>query len=163
MNFTGVEESVGSVYLEPGVHEVKIVKTEFGKTPVKDTPYLKVFFEDRNGAGMNESFFLTPLALPRIQHLVSQFTGVKLSGEVSEASLNAKLVGKKARLLINGEKALNKDGVAVIYTRLPYAGFAQPMTDVPFSNLLVKIIDKTVGVPTTATAVEVGSFDDLPF
>lgn len=163
MNFTGVEESVESKYLAPGIHEVKIVKTEFGASSVKGTPFMKVFFEDAKEGSFNESFYLSAGALPRVQHLVSKFTGRKLEGEISEQSLTAMLINKKARLKIDGEKAFGKDGDIKTYARLGFAGFAQALNDPQkFLEMEVKIIDKTGDVK--AAAVVVDSFDDgLPF
>ena len=165
MNFTGVEESAGSKYLVPGVHEVKITKTEFGESTTKQTPFMKVFFEDGDGATMNESFYMSQGALPRIQHLVSNFTTSKLTGDVTSASLNALLVGKRARLLVDGEKTFNKDGKVVTYTRLRFGGFAQPLNDNrKFNESLVKIEDKTVGIHApVASLPTVDDAYDMPF
>lgn len=164
MNFTGVEESVESKYLAPGIHEVKIVKTEFGTSTVKETPFMKVFFEDSKEGSFNESFYLSSGALPRVQHLVSKFTGRKLEGEISEQSLTAMLINKRGRLKIDGEKTFNKDGKEVIYARLGFAGFAQALNDPQkFIELEVKIIDKTLGAKPTVNSTETVFSDDLPF
>ena len=166
MNFTGVEESVESKYLAPGIHEVKIVKVEFGESTTKLTPFMKVFFEDAKEGSFNESFYLSSGALPRVQHLVSKFTGRKLEGEISEQSLTAMLINKKGRLKIDGEKTFDKNGDIKVYARLGFAGFAQALNDPnKFIEMEVKIIDKTgVVKPMTVVAVSADPFgDDLPF
>lgn len=162
LNFTGVEEGLGNTYLEPGVHEVKIAKTEEGASTQKGTAYLRVYFENDRGAGHHEDFYLTKGALPRIQHLVSQFVGKPLAGDVTIASLNAMLVGKKARILLDGEKTFNKEGKVVTYGRLRFAGFAQPL-DAPNGAFLVqevKIEDKTLNASNVAVEEYT---NDLPF
>lgn len=161
LDFTGVEESNGPAYLTPGVHVVRITKTEVGTSSQKGTPLLAVFFETENGSTYREDFYLSKGALPRIQHLVSQFAGKSLTGDITTNGINAMLVGKQARIILDGEKKYNQNGEVKTYATLRFAGFAQPLSAAPFLAQEVKIADKTSDVKAVANTVAVS--DDLPF
>jgi|GEM_PF-5065158 len=146
-NFDEVEESTGRTNLSPGVYETKITKVEFGKSKNKGTEFIKVTFQDdKSNLIHSEDFYLSKGALPRVQHLVSQATGVKLTGEVTEQSLSAKLIGKRVRIALGGEKKINNSGDVVTYSQLGFGGFAQPInSENKFTDSDYVITDKTGG------------------
>jgi hypothetical protein len=127
IDFNGVESASEASYLEPGMYRLKIdaentkVVTAEGKTP-----YLAVrFYSEKNGS-VNEKFFLTAKALPRLQYLHEAWFNKKLDrkftsfiavGEYFKAALTSKIV---ARPMVVGGK-ITPDGK--FYSGLPYTGF----------------------------------------
>lgn len=127
IDFGRVDAASESTYLEPGMYRLKVDKertTLF--TPEGKTPYLAVKFVDQNGGGVNEKFFLTAKAMPRLQYLHEAWFNKKLDrkftsflevGEYFKAALTAKIV---SRPMVVGGKT-TPDGK--FFSGLPYTGF----------------------------------------
>jgi hypothetical protein len=127
IDFGSVNAASSTEYLEPGMYRLKVDK-EGTKlvTPEGKTPYLNVRFTSENGASLNEKFFLTAKALPRLQYLHEawfnkrldkKFTSMLDVGKYFQAALTAKIV---TRAMITGGK-ITTDGK--FYSGLPYTGF----------------------------------------
>lgn len=127
IDFDKVNAAQSPEFLEPGMYRLKVDK-EGTKvvTPDGKTPYLNVKFVSEKGAFINEKFFLTAKALPRLQYLHEAWTSKRLDrsfksmlevGAYFQAFLTAKIV---TRPMITGGK-LTVDGK--FYSGLPYTGF----------------------------------------
>lgn len=127
IDFSQVDPAAESSYLAPGMYRLK-VDPENTKvvTPEGKNAYLSVRFVDQNGSGINEKFFLTAKAMPRLQYLHEawfgkrsdkKFTSFPEVGQYFQAALTAKIV---TRPLVVGGK-ITPDGK--FYAGLPYSGF----------------------------------------
>lgn len=162
INFNNVEvagEGNGlSKYTKPGYGVFTIVSTEFGTSSQKQTPFMEVTFKkDEDESTLKEKFYLSPGALPRIQYLLSEFTGNKLNSEVSSEQLNMLLVGRKAKMVVDGEES-EKDGKIRTFATLRYAGFAEALTKpnaLSAADVQIKKVQPAVNTATKS--------DDLPF
>lgn len=125
MNFDGVDEP-GKPLTSPGTIAVFLIgDVKFEASKDKGTPFLGANFKELDGSGnvlsqFTESFYITPKAMPRIQHLVSRATGSKLAGEVTEEQMVIKLQNKKLALKVGGRVGSNGNG----YPRLAFGNFA---------------------------------------
>ena len=127
ISFAGVESATESTYLEPGMYRLKVDKDKTSVIAVQDkTPYLSVRFYDEKGGSVNEKFFLTAKAMPRLQYLHEVWFNKKLDkaftswtavGEYFKAALTSKIV---TRPMVVGGK-ITPDGK--FYSGLPYTGF----------------------------------------
>lgn len=127
IDFGNVDAASESKFLEPGMYRLK-VDPENTTLVSQDnkTPYLSVrFYSEKDGA-VNEKFFLTAKALPRLQYLHETWFNKKLDkkftsflqvGEYFKAALTAKIV---TRPMVVGGK-ITPDGK--FYSGLPYTGF----------------------------------------
>lgn len=134
-NFDGVEVAGDKRFTKPGTKGVfQIAGLEFGKSKNKGAAYMKVKFEDKESS-FNDSFYFvganaekTKAMLSRIQTLVYAASQSKLTGNITQAQLEAKLLGKKLGLKVSGEVANNGKG----YPKLSFGGFAVPEAEVEF-------------------------------
>lgn len=127
VDFGSVDAAAESTYLEPGMYRLKVDKERTSVVaPEGKTPYLAVKFVDENGGGVNEKFFLTAKAMPRLQYLHEAWFGKKLDktftsflavGEYFRQALTLKIV---TRPMVVGGKT-TPDGK--FFSGLPYTGF----------------------------------------
>jgi hypothetical protein len=167
INFDGVSDvdnSAQNLYVKPGaqvltVKEVESLSNSNGKE------YLKVTFESDKGGTFPQQFYLTPAALPRIQHLMKNFTGSELVGNVSTDQMIAKLVGTSANCIVDGETKLNNNQKVVTYPILRFRGFASPIDQpTPFTDSDIKTEDKTTPVVVNPFVLsDTDDSDPLPF
>jgi hypothetical protein len=127
IDFGKVDAAQNPEFLEPGMYRLKVDK-EGTKlvTPQGKTPYLNVKFISETGGFINEKFFLTAKALPRLQYLHEAWFNKRLDkafksmlevGNYFNAALTSKIV---TRPMITGGK-ISADGK--FYSGLPYTGF----------------------------------------
>lgn len=129
INLSGVvaaEENVSSFNrVEPGLHTLTIKSLEMAKSGDKDV--LKVTFSSKEAdAEFSHNFFLTEKALPRVQYLITKFTGNPLEGTFEVNALSAILVGKTKPVIVDGRVVgREKDGrwYNNTYAELRFAGF----------------------------------------
>lgn len=127
IDFGRVDAAAETTYLEPGMYRLKVDKDRTNLVaPEGKTPYLSVKFVNENGAGINEKFFLTAKAMPRLQYLHETWFNKKLDktftsfiavGEYFKAALTSKIV---TRPMVVGGK-ITPDGK--FFSGLPYTGF----------------------------------------
>lgn len=127
ISFAGVKPASENTYLEPGMYRLKVDKDKTVVVAVPDkTPYLSVRFYDEKNGSVNEKFFLTAKAMPRLQYLHETWFNKKLDkafpnwvavGEYFKAALTSKIV---TRPMVVGGK-ITADGK--FYSGLPYTGF----------------------------------------
>lgn len=130
LNFANVEAAEGGEgkYLRPGIYFVKPTEVELVK---KDgsTPFLRVIFTaingDYEGCTVDERFFLSAKALPRLQYLHEKYLGFKLEKnfpafeQLAEYFKNKLTV--KAKTIAIAVAGQEKDGK--VYGGLPYTNF----------------------------------------
>jgi hypothetical protein len=127
IDFGNVEAASEAKFLDPGMYRLK-VDAENTSVIAQDgkTPYLTVRFYSEKDGSVNEKFFLTAKALPRLQYLHEvwfnkkldkKFTNFVQVGEYFKAALTSKIV---TRPMVVGGK-ITPDGK--FYSGLPYTGF----------------------------------------
>jgi len=123
INFDNVaDKSAG--YAQPGTIDVfKIDEVEV-KAASTGTQQLVVDFKTKEGDKYTHFFAWTPKAAVNINHLVSNATGSKLTGDVTLESIAAQLKGKKLAMKLTG-KVVAKTGRG--YADLPFASFGAPV------------------------------------
>lgn len=127
INLTGVAVAKETEYksVDPGLHTLTIKALEMAKAGDKDV--LRVTFTSKeSGADFNHNFFLTEKALPRLQYLITKFTGNPLEGNFDVDALSAILVGKTKSVVVDGQIiGREKDGVWYnnTYADLRFSGF----------------------------------------
>lgn len=137
LDFSNVEAAEGGgLYLRPGIYSVKPSKVELS-APEGKTPCLKISFTaisgEYDGQSVEERFFLSPKALPRLQYLHEKYLGFKLENkaislEQLEDYFSKKLTVKPKTIVVRVEGEENEGKV---YGRLPYADFIiEDSTDV---------------------------------
>lgn len=131
LDFSGVEpaESGSGSYLRPGIYHVKpsaveLVEREGGTAAIKVT--FTAVDEEYDGQVVEEKFFLSQKALPRLQYLHKGYLGFNLENKSITFQkladyLSQKLLTKPKTLLIAVEGKEGKEGK--IYGQLPYTGF----------------------------------------
>lgn len=116
--------SQGSTLVRPGtIDKFTVEKVEITADVEGKTDNAKITFSSASG-NFNHTFYITQGALPRINHLLSQFLRKSNSGQASfEQIVNAlkSLEGTSAYLRVFGK--LNTDK-GTVYPDLPFGGFA---------------------------------------
>lgn len=171
IDFTGVNEAVSTTpkYAKPGIAVYTISGMEF-KTNVNGKPYAWISFTGAEGETFRDQFYLTADSLPKLQHLAKATTGEILSGQLSNEAVEAKLVGKAARLKVDGEES-TKDGKTLVFPKLAFSDFAESAkSETKFSLTDVKVKAASVapsGVNAGKAIMEgiasATAGDDLPF
>lgn len=135
INLSGIEsasENIQTKRIVPGVHTLTISKIEVVSSNSGNNGLRVEFTNEELGASFNETFWLSPKALPRLQYLIEKFDGEKHDGDITVSSLNAKLIGKTRTCIVDGREALSnpvpqEDGTVKVYTniypQLRFAGF----------------------------------------
>lgn len=127
IDFGNVDAAKNPEFLEPGMYRLKVDAANCKVvTPEGKTPYLLIRFVNETGANVNEKFFLTPKALPRLQYLHEAWTSKRLDkaftsmievGNYFQRVMTAKIV---TRPMVVGGK-MTADGK--FFSGLPYTGF----------------------------------------
>jgi len=127
IDFGSVSAAAESKFLEPGMYRLKFDKEGIVLfTPDGKTPYLSARLYSQDGGAINEKFFLTAKALPRLQYLHEALLDKKLDkkftsfiqvGEYFKAVLSA--LTKSYPVVTAGK--ITPDGK--FYSGLPYTGF----------------------------------------
>jgi hypothetical protein len=176
VDFTGVEESKlnSIVKLDPGVYDLTITGLEFGAEPNdKKTPYVDITVVAAQGQHTGR-FYLTPLSLPRLKHILSK-AGVPdtiLSGKATSEQLQKAAVGKEFHGRLNGREYLTDKGVKRIAVEFAFSNYAQPINE-PCTLVFdpakhIKRLDTANNVSTTLSlnselVLETPKTDDMPF
>lgn len=131
IDFTNVQEPESNFTekVKPGVHDFTISGMEFG-TSKNGNPYMEVTFLSGD-ATHKDSFYLTPKALPRLQHLL-RAAGVAesiLTSRATTAQIKAASVGRQFHGLLGGREFINKENGISIAAEFGFRGFAQPMSE----------------------------------
>lgn len=175
IDFGQVNAASSPEFLEPGMYRLKVDKTNCKVvTPEGKTPYLSVKFVSESGASVNEKFFLTAKALPRLQYLHEAWFNKRLDkafksmievGTYFVAALTAKIV---TRPMVTGGK-FTADGK--FFSGLPYTGFVVADEslfeegafdkDSPRYKQVVQIEKPNPAVAGTSAAILPGA-DELP-
>lgn len=142
-------------YVNTGLQPLTINTVELIYSSQKQTPGAEVTFADAEGIVMKETFWLSEKALPRVQYLVKGITGEPMTGQFATneevvAVLAAKLVGKTANIVVDGEnRTKEKDGKTYTntYPVLRYRDFINPEG----KSAEPIITDKVAATPVTAT------------
>lgn len=147
INFNEVPSAANAEFVRPGVYEFRVKSASFEKPEGKKkdgtdkSTFVRVVFENvSNGATFNESFYITPGALPRLQYLHEAWFDKKLDksfenyeqvGAYFEKVFNAEGSKKFQRfMLIGGEE--QSDGR--VYAKIGYAGFVIPESKSPVAQ-----------------------------
>jgi hypothetical protein len=127
VDFGKVDAATESAYLAPGMYRLKVdIDGLKVVAPDGKTAYLSVKFVDQNGNGVNEKFFLTAKAMPRLQYLHEAWFSKKLDktftsfvqvGEYFAYALAQKPITKP--MVVGGK--VTPDGK--FFSGLPYSGF----------------------------------------
>lgn len=131
LDFSAVEaaESNTGNYLKPGIYrakptEVELVERDGGTSAIKVT--FEGVTEPYEGAVVEEKFFLSQKALPRLQYLHEKYLGFKLENKAITYQkltdyLAQKLLTKPKSILLSVGGREGKDGK--VYGQLPFTDF----------------------------------------
>lgn len=161
INFAGVDVAKEMSMTYPGTIAVfKIADVSFAESTNTKTPYMKVTFEEQDDNGksissFNDSFFLSEKALPRVQSLVVDATGKKLTAAVTEEQLVIMLKGKLIALKVTGQVSTNGKG----YPKLGFGGFSKPAGEVQFLNFNKQEKDSIESAKAAIAASNAGNAD----
>lgn len=123
LNFDSVGEAEEMNIVQPGTKAIfKIIKGE-GKQNANGKDYLELTFQQDTGAEFRHQFYLSPKALPRIQHLYKAVTGSKIQGAITVEGIIAALMNKKFAMKVTGRVGSN----GKTYCDLSFGGFAAPV------------------------------------
>lgn len=171
IDFTGVNEAVSTTpkYAKPGIGNYTISGMEF-KENTNGKPYAWVTFTGAEGETFRNQFYLTADSLPRLQHLAKAALGETLTGQLSNDSVSAKLVGKAVRLKVDGEES-TKDGRTIVFPTLAFTNFAESTkseskfvaSDVKIKPASVAPMGTNAGKEVMAGISSTTAGDDLPF
>ena len=123
--------STGTGYtrVEKGAQPLTIIA--FDDVDNSNTPAIDITYQSgKNDATFKERTYLSPRALPKLQHIVEQFSGKKMSGNVDSNKLASQLIGKTAFCVVD-EEPYTKEKDGKTYTnyraKLKFTNFAQPV------------------------------------
>lgn len=131
LDFSGVEpaESGTGSHLKPGIYHLKPSTVELVETDGK-TSAIKVGFtsvdDGYEGQTVEEKFYLSQKALPRLQYLHEQYLGFRLENKAITYQkltdyLSQKLLTKPKTILVKVGGRESTDGK--VYNQLPYSDF----------------------------------------
>jgi hypothetical protein len=160
---TGVEPRERKM-LSPSVQVLTVEEAEF-KDNANAKRYLALKLVNEKGQYMKSQIYVTTNSgWARVKELAAS-TGNPLAGNLDESQIVAKILGKSAGFIIDGEITMaDIDGNTVKVTRptLRFTKFSFPVNELEANQGKFKITDKTVAVETldSIPAVDV---NDLPF
>lgn len=188
-NFGKIEAASGNSYVEPGQYVMNITKAEYvqpegvNQQGNPKTPYVELTFESKMGK-VNEKFYVSPGALPRLQYLHEQWFGKKCDKDFKSAEEVGRYFAKVMPMKPEIKKNINVGGTQAtngkVYANLVPFNFVIP-DNIPFEEgpfavgsmayvACVKMSSKQNSSPTTddvmLPSTETNSksdIDDLPF
>lgn len=91
LDFSGAKLAEGNKYLEPGVHTVKVIKVEGGKSKSKGSPYVEITVENQEKLACSHQYYLNGGAFNISRDAIVQLIVAALNTD--EATAKTKLVG----------------------------------------------------------------------